>query len=122
MAYLNIPEDQLSNIVATLLGQARAEIEVDLRSRVEVFVNDFTERSSNELLDSCPPTNVLEGYIKQIDRIKGSINNIRRRISKITELRQRLSSVQRPLNVGVNVLLRLPIPSRFLTAGIQNTF
>ena len=38
MAYLNIPEDQLSNIVATLLGQARAEIEVDLRSRVEVFV------------------------------------------------------------------------------------
>jgi len=122
MAYLNIPEDQLSNIVATLLGQARAEIEVDLRSRIDVFVNDFTERSSNDLLDSCPPTNVLEGYIKQIDRIKASINNIRRRISKITELRQRLSSVQRPLNVGVNVLLRLPIPSRFLTAGIQNTF
>ena len=122
MAYLNIPEDQLSNIVATVLGQARAEIDVELRSRVDVFVNDFTERSSNDLLDSCPPINVLEGYIKQIDRIKSSINNIRRRISKITELRQRLSSVQRPLNVGVNVLLRLPIPSRFLTAGIQNTF
>ena len=122
MAYLNIPEDQLSNIIATLLGQARAEIDVELRSRVDIFVNDFTERSSNDLLDSCPPVNVLEGYIKQIDRIKSSINNIRRRISKITELRQRLNAVQRPLNVGVNVLLRLPIPSRFLTAGIQNTF
>ena len=122
MAYLNIPEDRLSNIVATVLGQARAEIDVKLRSRVDIFVNDFTERSSNDLLDSCPPINVLESYIKQIDRIKASINNIRRRISKITELRQRLNAVQRPLNVGINVLLRLPIPSRFLTAGIQNTF
>ena len=122
MAFLNIPEDELAVLIANITGEAEAEIEVKLRDKVQEFTQDFENRTLQEGVNRCPPQEVLEGYIRQINGIKRSINGIKNRVNTITNLGTRLEGIRRPLNVTIQVLLRLPIPSRFLTAGVQNTF
>ena len=122
MAFLNIPEDELAVLIANITGEAEAEIEVKLRDKVQEFTQDFENRTLQEGVNKCPPQEVLEGYIRQINGIKRSINGIKNRVNTVTNLGTRLEGIRRPLNVTIQVLLRLPIPSRFLTAGVQNTF
>ena len=83
----------------------------DLLAMATVYANTKANEIINELLNQCPPPEVLEKMAKQVDNINSLMNKVDRQTSQLEKLPKKLD---KPIKIGkvlVEILSHMPLPS-----------
>ena len=95
----------------SLLAQFAAFKIGDLEAMAIQYANTKVNEIINELLNQCPPPEVLEQMGKTVDNINSLMNKVDRQVGQLEKLPKKLD---KPIKVGkvvVEILAHMPLPS-----------
>lgn len=101
--YLKDFKSQLSQFAAQKLG--------DLQAMAISYANTKANEIINELLNQCPPPEVLKQMGKTVDNINSLMNKVDRQVSQLEKLPKKLDKPIKAGKIIVEILAHMPLPS-----------
>lgn len=102
-ALLEDPKAVLGKFVAAKVGE--------LKAMIITYANNKINEIYQQLLNTCPPPEVLEQLTKSLTTLKGVVNAYRGQFSKLEPIPNRLDPIVRAGKVIVEILSHMPLPS-----------
>lgn len=101
--YLKDFKSQLAQFAAQKLG--------DLQAMAISYANTKANEIINELLNQCPPPEVLKQMGKTVDNINSLMNKVDRQVSQLEKLPKKLDKPIKAGKIIVEILAHMPLPS-----------